>query len=224
MDFHGLVMLATRGLEAAGVAVIVLGSLVVAGVTARNWLRTRDLRTWYRDLRRARRKMAVATEARLRREVPMFRARGACVPTATSGHAPRRDRPGLDPEHSPHRSHTRRARWGARGERRLGRTDPTRSNRRVPRPARVGTAGSRDAPTGRGARDRAWRRSASEPGGRRWLRRRETSGAGAEITTSPAPDAPCPPRAVRTYPASPGPPCPGAFVVGRPRRRRPVDT
>lgn len=51
MDFHGYVMLATRGLEAAGVAVIVVGSLLVAAITTRNGLRAQDLRTWYRELR-----------------------------------------------------------------------------------------------------------------------------------------------------------------------------
>ena len=42
---------AARVLEGVGVAVIVLGSFVVAAVTVRNGLRTRELRTWYTELR-----------------------------------------------------------------------------------------------------------------------------------------------------------------------------
>jgi uncharacterized membrane protein len=51
MDFHEYVALTAQGLEAAGVAVITLGSAVVVIVTAGTGLKSRDLSAWYRQLR-----------------------------------------------------------------------------------------------------------------------------------------------------------------------------
>ena len=52
MDFHALVTLAALILEAAGVAIIALGSPIVAAVTVWEGLRHGDLATRYQQIRR----------------------------------------------------------------------------------------------------------------------------------------------------------------------------
>lgn len=51
MDFHELVSLAALALEAAGIAVILGGVVVVVVVTGWTGIQRRDLRDWYRRLR-----------------------------------------------------------------------------------------------------------------------------------------------------------------------------